>query len=375
MHPSIRLGRIFGIQIGLHYSWFLIAVLVILSLGGQFTATNPAWGFTTIWATAILTGVLFFTAIVLHELSHALVARARGLPVRSITLFALGGLAQIEREAADARTEFWMGIVGPIASALIGLVCLILALIFGWKPAATPTTPLTAMLMWLGAINIGLAVFNMIPGFPLDGGRVLRAIVWWLTNDLRTATNVAAVVGQLVAMAFIFFGIFQFFSGAGLGGLWLAFIGWFLLDAARSSRSQTIIMESLRGIRVSDVMAGDYPVINLRQNLQHFVDDYLLRGFTYAFVRNDDAIVGLITSQDIKNAPADMWRLRTVQDEMRPLQELDSVKPQTLLTTALERMGKDDVDQLPVVLKGHLAGVISRKQVMQILRIRSELHV
>ena len=168
MEAQIKLFRIFGIQIGLHYSWLLIALLVALSLAGQFSATNPQWGATVIWSVSILTAILFFVTIVLHELSHAAIAKMRGLPVKSITLFALGGVAQIEKEASDPKTEFWMGIAGPITSALIGSLCVGLAAVFGWTPAARHQSPQLAMLVWLGIINISLAVFNMIPGFPLD---------------------------------------------------------------------------------------------------------------------------------------------------------------------------------------------------------------
>ena len=175
MHATIRLGRIFGIQIGLHYSWLIIAMLVAFSLAAHFRSVNPGWGERTIWATAILTAVLFFVAIILHELSHSVVAKARGLPVRSITLFALGGVAEIDKDAADAKTEFLIAIVGPFASAVIGVICLMLALALGWDmpDVAAPKSPVVAMLMWLGVINIGLAIFNLIPGFPLDGGLVL----------------------------------------------------------------------------------------------------------------------------------------------------------------------------------------------------------
>src|SRR5437762_8326735 len=228
MKAQIKLFKIFGIQIGLHYSWLLIAVLVVFSLAGQFAFTNPQWGSTVIWGVAILTALLFFAAIVVHELSHAAVAKARGLPVRSITLFALGGVAQIEKEASDAKTEFWMGIAGPITSALIGLICLGIAAGLGWNPSFHHQSPGAAMLGWLGVINLALAVFNMVPGFPLDGGRVLRATIWWITGNASRATRIATAVGQLVAFVFIIFGLFRFFNGAGFGGLWLTFIGWFL---------------------------------------------------------------------------------------------------------------------------------------------------
>lgn len=376
MTSQIRLGRVFGIEIGLHYSWFIIAFLVTFSLAGQFSVANPGWGVGTIWLTSILTALLFFVAIVLHELSHAAVAKSRGLPVRSITLFALGGIAQIERDAADAKTEFWMGIVGPIASAVIGVICLTIAWFLGWTLTMTPATPILAMLMWLGVINIGLAIFNMVPGFPLDGGRVLRAIVWWLTGDVKRATNVAAFAGQLVAFALIFFGIFRFFGGAGFGGLWLAFIGWFLLDAARLAKAETEIMESLRGLRVGDVMTKDYPVVGGRENLKTFVNEHLLTtGQRYFIVKEQDSIAGLITPHEVKLVPRERWPYTTVDEVMRPLGELHTVDLDTPLTAALERMGRDDVNQLPVVSAGRLAGVISRKHILQMLQMRNELHV
>src|SRR6266480_788404 len=230
MKAQIKLFRIFGIQIGLHYSWLLIAVLIVLSLAGQFAATNAQWGTNIIWGVAVLTALLFFATIVIHELSHAAIAKARGLPVRSITLFALGGVAQIEKEASDAKTEFWMGIAGPITSAVIGIICLGIAAGVGWTPSGSHQSPLAAMLGWLGVINILLAVFNMIPGFPLDGGRVLRAVIWWITASAARATRVATAIGQLVAFAFIIIGLFRFFNGAGFAGVLLTFIGWFLLS-------------------------------------------------------------------------------------------------------------------------------------------------
>ncbi|PYR81587.1 MAG: hypothetical protein DMG18_16060 [Acidobacteria bacterium] len=189
MQAQIRLGRIFGIEIGLHYSWLIIAVLIATSLAGHFGEAHPNWDGNTIWTTAIVTALLFFAAIIFHELSHAAVARLRGLPVRSITLFALGGVAQIGKEAADAKTEFWMGIAGPFASALIGAVCFAIAWMLGWSFGLEPATPPIAMLVWLGYINIGLAIFNMVPGFPMDGGRVLRAVIWWITGNAAKAIH------------------------------------------------------------------------------------------------------------------------------------------------------------------------------------------
>ena len=256
MQSQIKLGRIFGVEIGLHYSWIVIALLIVFSLAGHFRETNAQWGDGVVLGTAVITGILFFVGILVHELAHAVVAKSRGLPVKSITLFALGGVAQIEKDASDAKTEFWIAIVGPITSFAIGAGFLALSLAFGWSPTENPNTPVLAMMVWLGYINIALGVFNLIPGFPLDGGRVLRAIVWWVTKDAVRSTRIAARVGQAVALFFIVTGVYRLFGGAGFAGLWMAIIGWFLLDAAGASYTQVVVNERLRGLKVGDIMTG-----------------------------------------------------------------------------------------------------------------------
>ncbi len=183
MKSQIKLGTVFGVELGLHYSWLVIALLIIFSPVAQFHAVNRDWSDALVWSTAIITGLLFFACLFAHELSHAVVAKARGIPVHKITLFLLGGVAQIEEEASDPKTEFWMAIVGPITSGLLGLAMFGLARLSGWTLWASPTTPGTALLVWLGYINLALGAFNMIPGFPLDGGRVLHAILWWAMED------------------------------------------------------------------------------------------------------------------------------------------------------------------------------------------------
>ena len=375
MRAHIKLGRIFGIAIGLHYSWIIIALLVTLSLRSQFAAVHPDWSTTTTWTTAIITGLLFFVSILLHELSHA-VAKRRGLPVRAITLFALGGVAQIEKDAADAKTEFWMGIMGPIASVLIGVVCLLLSYLLGWNLAGEPNGPIAAMFMWLGVINIALAIFNMIPGFPLDGGRVLRAIVWWITGDANRSTRIASVVGQFVAFGFIMIGILRFFGGAGFGGLWLAFIGWFLLDAARASGAQIQIAERLNGVRVGDVMTREFPVVDGNSNLETFVHEHLLpSGHRCFVVLEQGRPAGIITPHEVKTIARARWPYTTVGDVMRSLESLSTVGPERPVTEALELMGREDVNQVPVVQRGTLAGIISRGHITRLLQTRAELDV
>jgi Zn-dependent protease len=376
MQAQITLGRLFGFQIGLHYTWFLIALLIIFSLAGHLWATHAAWGRAVIWGLAIVTALLFFAALIAHELAHAVVARARGLSVRSITLFALGGVAQIEKEATDAQTEFWMGVAGPIMSALIGGVCLGLAWLVGWPLWAEPVTPLLAMLVWLGYINLALAVFNMIPGFPMDGGRVLRAVVWRVTGNAVRATRIATRTGQVVAFGFIVLGLLRFFGGAGFGGLWIAFIGWFLLSAARASSAETELRESMRGVRVGEIMVHDCPLVDGHATLQTFVEDSLLRTGRRCFlVAEGEAIAGLITPHEVKAVARERWSSTTVYDVMRPLDQLRTVTPDTPVTDALEMIGQDDVNQLPVLANGRLLGMISRDHILRYLLTRAELNM
>lgn len=376
MKAHIKLGRIFGVAVGLHYSWIIIALLVTLSLRSQFAVEHPNWAGSTIWSIAIVTGLLFFVSILLHELSHAAVARLRGIPVRAITLFALGGVAQIEKDAADAKSEFWMGIIGPITSFVIGAVCLVLAWLAGWNFSAESGSPLMAMFMWLGIINISLAIFNMIPGFPLDGGRVLRAIVWWITGDGNRSTRIASKVGRVVAMAFILLGIWRFFSGAGLGGLWIAFIGWFLLDAARASGAQVEITERLTGIRVGDVMTQQFATVDANSNLQTFVQEHLLpTGHRCFVVLEQGRPAGIITPHEVKAIDRARWPYTTVGDVMRSLEGLRTVGPERPVAEALEMMGREDVNQIPVVQQGRLAGIVSRAHILRVLQTRAELDI
>lgn len=374
MRAQIKLGRIAGIDIGLHYSWFIIAFLIGLSLIEQFHASMPQWSNAVTWSVACVTAILFFVTLLLHELAHSLVAKANGLKVRSITLFALGGVSQIESESPDAKTEFWIAIVGPLSSLVIGIVCLALARWAGWTGLIRAQNPVAAVLLWLGYINLMLALFNMIPGYPLDGGRVLRAIIWFFNKSAVRATQWAARVGQVVAFLFILYGLFRFFTVENFGGLWIAFIGWFLLDASRSSAAQVELMELLRGRTVADLMDRDCPTVESHISLYDFVHQFLLNsGRRCYIVVQGDRLVGLITPNEVKRVPAEEWPHSSVQSAMRPLAELRTVSPETPVTQALEVITRDDINQMPVVADGRLQGVFSRGSVMGFLRNRAEL--
>ncbi len=374
MRSQIKLGRIAGIAIGLHYSWFIIAALIVFSLAAQFHNVVPPWSEVTVWGAAIVTGMLFFVTLLLHELAHSMLAKSRGLRVRAITLFALGGVSQIESEAPNARSEFWIAFVGPLSSFALGVIFLGLARWAGWTRGTEAATPVSAVLLWLGYINLTLGAFNMIPGYPLDGGRVLRAIIWWFSHSIERATRWASYVGQAVAFIFILIGLWQFFRGGGFGALWIAFIGWFLLDAARSSYAQMELVSALRGRRVADLMERDCTTVESHLSLHDFVEEYLLRTGRRCFiVVQNGYLVGLITPADVRAVERDQWAQTSLQSAMRPLRDLRVVSPDTLAVDALEIMGRNDVNQLPVVSDGHLQGVFSRAQVLNFLRAHSEL--
>ncbi|HZW79885.1 MAG TPA: site-2 protease family protein [Candidatus Deferrimicrobiaceae bacterium] len=379
MQAQVKLGRIAGIAIGLHYSWFIIAILITLSLAAHFHSITPQWSDMVIWSAAIITGVLFFVALLTHELAHSLVAKAKGLRVRAITLFALGGVSQIESEAKDAKSEFWIAIVGPLASLVIGLVFLWLARISGWSLSTEPRTPVTAVLLWLGYINLMLAAFNMIPGYPLDGGRILRAALWWITHNADCATRWAAQVGQAVALIFILLGLYRFFGGENFGGLWIAFIGWFLLDASRNSYLQVELTAGLRGRSVADIMDRDCPTVESNLSLEDFVNEYLLKTGRRSFVVvQNGRLVGLITPNEVKQIGRDLWAQTSVQAVMRPVSQLHTIAhtiaPDTPAIQALEIMSRENINQLPVLSDGHLQGIFPRGHILGFLQNHAELY-
>jgi len=377
MQAQVQLGRVFGIRIGLHYSWILIAILIVFSLSGQFATVHRDWSPGVIWGTSILTALLFFICIVLHELGHSVVAQRRGIRVPSIVLFALGGVSQMERESPDAKTEFWMALAGPLVSFVLGLLCLGGAHALGWVgPMSSTPSPLAAMLGWLGYINLVLGGFNLVPAYPLDGGRVFRAAAWWITHSIERATRIASNVGQVFAFLFILDGLWQFFHGQGFGGLWIAFIGWFLLDAARSSRVQVEVTHALAGIKVCDVMERNCALVDATTNLQTLVDEHVLRTGQRCFiVQKNGHMEGLITPADISRVERRMWPLTTVEQAMRPLAQLQVVSPDAPVVEALETMARENVNQLPVASNGHLEGVLSRAHLLDVLRTRAQFKV
>jgi Zn-dependent protease/predicted transcriptional regulator len=376
MRSNIKLGRIAGIEIGLHFSWFIIAFLIAFSLAAHFRAVRPDWGEGVVWGISIATSVLFFVTLLLHELAHSLVAKARGLKVKAITLFALGGVSQIETEPETAGGEFWIAIVGPLTSLVIGFALLAIARAWGavLTPGREPVTPGAAIALWLGYINVLLGIFNMIPGFPLDGGRVLRSVVWWITKKPDKSTRIAARIGEAVAILFVVYGLFRFFVGANFGGLWLAFIGWFLLEASRSSYAQVGIIAGLRDHRVGEIMESDCTPVEGYLSLRDFVDHYVLHSPSRCFVvSKENHVAGIITPSEVRHVSREKWDQTSVQSVMRPLDNLRKVPPEMPALKALELMTRDNLNQLAVVSEGHLLGIFSRGQILRFLQLHSSM--
>jgi Zn-dependent protease/predicted transcriptional regulator len=370
MDRTLRIGRILGIEIRLDYSWFIAFALVAWSLVRHyFPATHPGWSMGVYWAMGAVTALLFFGSVLAHEMAHSLVSQAHGVPVRDITLYIFGGGAQIEEEPRSARGQLLMALAGPFASlGLAGLFGLL------WLAILPASPQLHALAGWLAWINAGVGLFNLIPGFPLDGGRVLRAAIWGITGDLRRATQIAARVGQVVAAGLILWGIWHIFRGNWANGAWIAFIGWFLDDAARASQRQVTLQDMLAGHAAREVMMTDCPRIARDLPLDVVVERVALPSGRRCFpVMEDDRVLGLLTLHDIKKVPRERWATTRVEEVMIPLHELKMVAPGDDLAFVFERMAAEDVNQFPVMEDGTLLGMVARNNVLAFLRTRTEL--
>ncbi len=370
MPGSLRLGGIAGIDIYIHFSWLIILVFLTWSLAtGWFPQLYPGWSTATYWIIGLISALLLFISVLLHELAHSVVARARGLPVKNITLFIFGGVSNLEQEPTSPGVEFQVAVVCPLTSLLIGGLSLLLFLALeGGSPQ------LEAIFGYLGITNLLLGIFNLIPGFPLDGGRVLRSIIWKVTGSLRKATHIVSVVGQTMAYLFILWGIWQFFVGNILNGIWIGFIGWFLLTAAQSANAQVLLQSMFRGVTVGQVMKRTPTTVPATILLQKLVDEYFLPyGLRTAFVTQGDQLAGMITLGDIRHVPREQWGQIPVGYVMIPLKRLQAVSPQQNLNDVLPLMANRDVNQLPVVQDGKLVGVLTRDAIIRTLEIRRGL--
>jgi Zn-dependent protease/CBS domain-containing protein len=390
MRSGIHVGRIFGINIYVDWSWILIFVLVTWNLAGAlFPSIHPGWSLALNLTIGISASILFFASVLAHELAHSVVAKGRGLPVRRITLFIFGGVSNIEKEPPSPGTEFLVAVVGPLTSLVLGAVFLFLGradsnlaqqAVTNPQRAMSNLSPLATMFLYLGSINILLGVFNLIPGFPLDGGRLLRSILWSGTNSLRQATRWATWIGQGIAWIFIIVGISMVFGlqvpilgGGIINGIWLAFIGWFLNNAASQSYRQVVIEDVLEGVCVDRLMRSDVPTVEPDFLVSQLVDDYLMGTDERSFpVVQGEQLIGIVTLEDVRKIPRSNWDATRVREIMTPEDKLDVVAPDDDVADALNKITSRDVRQIPVLDNGHLVGILRRRDIIRWLRLHSD---
>jgi len=312
MTSSIRLGRIAGIEIGINWSWLVVFALVVWMLGVHvFPAQVTGLADSTYLVMAVVAAILFFASVLAHELGHAIQARREGMEIDGITLWLFGGVAKFKGMFPSAGAEFRIAIAGPLVSLLVGLVFLGLAAFVGLPDAVM------GVVAWLGAINIILLVFNMLPALPLDGGRVLRSILWHFRSDFASATSLSANIGRGFGFLFIALGLLAFFQGAGIGGIWMAFIGWFLLTAASAEARYLSVRQALGGLRVRDLMVRDPATVPPTLTLGQFMDDVVWsRRYTSYPVVEGDRPLGLLRFRQVAEVPRSEWDSRPVRDCM-----------------------------------------------------------
>jgi len=364
---KIILGKILGIPVVLDHTWFLIFILITWALAeSYFPHEYKNWSTLEYWLVSGVTSVLFFISILIHEFGHSFLAIHYKIKVRRITLFIFGGIAEIANEPKKPIEEFWIAIAGPITSFLLSLIFQLLSISY------TNISPIHALFKYLALINFILAIFNLVPGFPLDGGRVLRSIIWYFTNDLEKSTKIAAAVGRFFGFMFILLGFIQIMTGDVGNGIWTAFIGWFLETAAMSQVLTQKIPKLLEGHTVYEAMTKSYGIVPDDMTLQELADDEILsRARRFFIVRENGVLNGLLTIHVFKDIPKNQWGNTKVVDKMIPFSKIKKADINTPLTDILKEMDEDGVNQLPVFDEGELTGIISRKGIISFI---SSLH-
>jgi Zn-dependent protease/predicted transcriptional regulator len=390
LRNGFSIGHIFGINIRIDWSWLFILALVTWNLSVIFGDTHPQWSTGERWGIGLGVALLFFASVLAHELAHSLVAKAQGIPVRSITLFLFGGVSNIQQDPSSPGAEFLMAFVGPLTSIVLGVILLLVAGA-GIGAVGVVTNPIqflsqlsvgSVILVWLGSINVILGAFNLIPGFPLDGGRVLRSILWGLSGNLRRATRWASWVGQAIAWVMIIAGISMVFGvqipffGTGLiSGLWLAFIGWFLNTASSQSYQQFVVHDILEGVPVERIMRTDPPTVPEDSSVSTLVHDHAMGGDDYGFpVVYGDRLVGIVTLDDVRRVPHQEWDSTSIRAIMTPADRLITVTPDEDGADALNKLAQNDVRQLPVVRGNELVGLLRRQDIVRWLQEHAEMY-
>jgi Zn-dependent protease/CBS domain-containing protein len=369
MRSSLKIFRIAGIDIGIHYTWIFIFLFFSVSLAqGYFPVQYPGWSTAVYWLMGIIASLMIFVSVLIHELAHSLVAQRRGIPVKSITLFILGGVSNLEDEPSKPSAEFSMAIVGPLTSFVLALIFFGLSYI-----PQIAGSPGNAVLSYLAIINLFLGAFNLLPGFPLDGGRVLRSIIWGSTGDLLKATNIAGIVGQVLGWILIGVGILFIFWFGLFTGLWLAFIGWFLNSSADASRKEIALRERLSLIKVREIIHPNPEIIGPQTTVEEMVRNIfsMHHGRAVPVCRNDK-LVGIVTITDVKKLPQERWAATPVE-EIMSREPLYTVSPEDNVNTAMKLLMQHDINQVLVKQEEKCAGLLSRADIINHLQFTQEL--
>ncbi len=373
MGGSYRLLRVFGIDILVHWSWLVIFVLLTWLLAEEFFRDQyEDWTGSERWAAAVVSSLAFFTSILLHELAHSLVAKREGLPVKSITLFIFGGVSALGSEPETPGQEFRVAIVGPLVSFILAGAFGVAALIAHLSDVGG--SPPAAVALYLAIVNGAVGVFNMLPGYPLDGGRILRAVLWARGRNLLTATRRASLAGTFIAFGLIAFGVFSILTRDFISGVWFIVIGWFLRNVSEASYQQQLFRNTLEGTKVGQLINRSFSAASPDMNLNTLVQEYMLaRSQRSVPIVVGMELLGLVTMRDLKRVPRDEWETTSVFRAMTPREKLHQVDAREEITLALEIMAKENVNQLPVLESGRFVGFITRADVMRLMQVRSEL--
>lgn len=367
-----KLFTLLGFDIYIDLSWFIIAILIVWSLASSlFPANYPDLPPSSYWTMGVVGALGLFVSIVLHELGHAVMARQFDMPMKGITLFIFGGVAEMTSEPPSAKAEFAVAVAGPIVSVALAVACY-----FGSVVGVAAGLPIeiVGILWYLGLINGIVVAFNLIPAFPLDGGRVLRSILWAAQGSLRSATRISSSIGSAFGVFLIIFGVFSIFGGNPIGGIWLCLIGLFLRGAAQMSYQQVLVRRALEGEPIGRFMHTDVRSVDTRMSLEQMVDDYIYRHHHKLYPVTDQGhLIGCVGVSDIKQVPRDEWSNKTAGEIAQPCSERNTISPHTDAIDALTQMSRDGVSRLMVVEDGELKGMITLKDLMQLIALKLEL--
>ena len=367
----IHVGKITGIPIYIDYSWFLVFIFLTWILAqGYLPNEFKNWSVITYWLIAIITSLFFFLSILLHELGHSILARKYKVQVKRITLFIFGGVAEISKEPPKSSAEFWIAVAGPFVSFLLAAIFYLL------DKLSAGNNYLIASFRYLAYINFILAFFNLIPGFPLDGGRILRAIVWKITNNFKKATTIAANTGRFFGFFFIMLGVFQIFQNNIADGLWIAFIGWFLESASVSQIQNQALNDLLFGHKVNEAITADFGIVYPDATVEEIIDNHFIGANRRSLlVKDEDEIIGFITPSQINSVSANDRQMKTVKDIMMPVKDIVKLNSNTSLIDALKTIIENDIIGIPVIENGNYIGILSRDSLTKfILRLHNLGH-